>query len=45
MLIPDVNVETLHNPVRYSHAQIAKACAVAHALNRGRLVLVEAPER
>ena len=31
MQIPGVHIETLHNPVRYTYAQIEKACAIAHA--------------
>jgi hypothetical protein len=45
MQIPGVHIETLHNPTRYSHAQIEKACAIAALLNRGKLVLVEPPRR
>ena len=29
MQIPGVHIETLHNPVRYTYAQIEKACAIA----------------
>ena len=35
MQIPGVHIETLHNPVRYTYAQIEKACAIAQMLNRG----------
>jgi hypothetical protein len=45
MEIPDFRIETLHNPVRYTNAQIAMACAIAQSLNRGRLLLVEPPRR
>ena len=45
MQIPGVHIETLHNPVRYTYAQIEKACAIAQMLNRGKLVLVEPPLR
>ena len=45
MQIPGVHIETLHNPVRYTYAQIEKACAIAQLLNRGKLVLVEPPQR
>lgn len=41
--IPGVHVETLHNPVHYSGAQIENACRLAGALKRGRLVLCERP--
>jgi hypothetical protein len=45
MQIPGVHIETLHNPVRYTYAQIDKACAIAEALHRGKLVLCEEPQR
>ena len=45
MQIPGVHIETLHNPVRYTYSQIEKACAIAQMLNRGKLVLVEPPQR
>jgi hypothetical protein len=45
MQIPGVHIETLHNPVRYTYAQIEKACVIAQMLNRGKLVLVEPPRR
>jgi hypothetical protein len=45
MQIPGVHIETLHNPVRYTYAQIEKACAIAQMLNRGKLILVEPPRR
>ncbi len=32
--IPGVHIETLHNPVRYTYAQIEEACAIAELLNR-----------
>jgi hypothetical protein len=40
-----IQVETLHNPVRYTYSQIKKACAIAQLLNRGKLILVEPPKR
>jgi hypothetical protein len=43
MPIPGVHIETLHNPARYTYAQIDRACALAHMLNRGRLLLLEPP--
>ena len=43
MQIPGVHIETLHNPTRYTYAQIEKACTLAAVLNRGKLVLVEPP--
>jgi hypothetical protein len=36
-------VETLHDPARYSFAQIERATRIAHALRRGRLLLCEPP--
>jgi hypothetical protein len=43
MQIPGVHIETLHNPTRYSYAQIERACTLAALLGRGKLVLVEPP--
>ncbi len=43
MPITGVHIETLHNPTRYSFAQIERACSLAALLNRGRFVLVEPP--
>jgi hypothetical protein len=37
------HVETLLAVSAYPEAQINLACAIQHALNRGTLVLVEAP--
>jgi hypothetical protein len=45
MQIPGVHIETLHNPTRYTYAQIERACAIAQLMNRGKLVLVEPPKR
>jgi hypothetical protein len=45
MQIPGVHIETIKNPVEYTYAQIEKACVIAQALNRGKLVLVEPPAR
>ena len=45
MQIRGVHIETLHNPCGYTYAQIEKACKVAQLLARGKLVLVEAPQR
>ena len=45
MQISGIHIETLHNPVRYSHAQIELACRIAGILNRGTLVIVEPPAR
>ncbi len=41
MQIPGVHIETLHNPTRYSYAQIERACSLAALLGRGKFVLVE----
>ena len=45
MQIPDVHIETLQNPVRYTFVQIERACVIAQLLNRGKLVLTERPGR
>ena len=45
MQIPGVHVETLHNPTRYTPAQIEQAAAIASALQRGKLVLCAEPKR
>jgi hypothetical protein len=43
--LPQIHVETVGNPLRYSFAQIERACRIAQALNRGRFVLAERPSR
>ena len=45
MQIPGVHIESIHNPRRYTHARIDRACAIAQRLGRGKLVLVEPPKR
>lgn len=45
MSLPDTHVETVDDPLRYSVAQIERACRIAHALRRGRLILAERPAR
>ena len=45
MQMPGVHIETIHNPRRYTDAQIDSACAIAQRLGRGKLVLVEPPKR
>jgi hypothetical protein len=45
MKIPGAHIVTLHNPVRYTAAQIDRAAAVAHFLGRGQFVLCETPRR
>lgn len=42
--IQGVHLETLHNPVRYTYAQLDKAAAIAGALNRGKLIICEQPQ-
>lgn len=43
--IPGVHIKTLHNPGRYTDAQLDLACAIARLLARGKLVLLESPRR
>ena len=43
MPLPGVHIETLHNPAHYTRFQLTTACWLASILNRGKLVLVEAP--
>jgi hypothetical protein len=45
MQIPGAHIVTLHNPTRYTSAQIDRAVAVAHHLRRGQFVLCEPPRR
>ena len=45
MQLPGVHIETIHDPARYTYAQVDLACAVAAHLNRGLLVLTEPPRR
>ena len=45
MQIPGANLVTLHNPVRYTSAQLDRAAAIAHQLHRGQFVLCEPPRR
>jgi hypothetical protein len=45
MPLPGVHIETLHNPARYTYAQIETACAIAQLLRRGKLLLVEPPRQ
>jgi len=40
-----VQIETLEHPSRYSAAQIDRACRIALLLDRGKLILVEPPQR
>lgn len=45
MTVPKLNhIETLQPPTNYSSRQILFANAVASAMDRGRLVLVEPPD-
>jgi hypothetical protein len=43
MPFPGAYIETLHNPTRYTYAQLETACAIAQLLGRGKLVLAEPP--
>lgn len=43
MQLPGVHIETLHNPIQYTRAQIQQATAIANLMHRGKLVLVEPP--
>lgn len=45
MQLPGCHIETMQNPALYSHQQIERAAAIASALQRGKLVLVEPPRR
>jgi hypothetical protein len=42
-LAKPVHVETIQPPYLYPWAQITQACAIAQLLDRGKLVLVQAP--
>jgi hypothetical protein len=42
---PEVKIETIHSPLRYTYTQLERAFAIARALDRGALVLAERPER
>jgi hypothetical protein len=43
MPIPGVHIETVANPIAYTHAQIEQACQVAAILARGKLALTVPP--
>lgn len=45
MLIPGAAIETLQNPLYYADWQIEQACAIAHALHRGKLIVCIKPAR
>ncbi|HET6546953.1 MAG TPA: hypothetical protein VFG79_00760 [Solirubrobacter sp.] len=45
MQIPGAHLVTLHSPIRYTIAQIDRAVAIAHTLQRGQFVLCEPPRR
>ena len=45
MQMPGAHIETIHNPRRHTYAQIDRACAIAQRRGRGKLVLVEPPNR
>jgi hypothetical protein len=38
-----IQIETIDEPDRYTHAQIERARAIAQLLGRGRFVLAETP--
>lgn len=38
MRIDGVQIETIHDPSRYTYAQISRAYAIARMLGRGKLV-------
>jgi hypothetical protein len=38
-----VQIETIHEPGRYTHGQIERARVIAQLLGRGTFVLAEAP--
>jgi hypothetical protein len=42
--IPGVHIETLHKPTAYTAGQIELACKVAFHMNRGKLILLDAPD-
>ena len=44
MTVPGVIVETILPPAAYGLEQIKFACRIAQMLDRGKLVLVEAPK-
>lgn len=44
-LIPGAHIVTIHDPVTYTPAQIDKAAAIAHILQRGQFLLCEPPRR
>ena len=45
MSVPEIHLETVDDPLRYSFVQIERACRIAQALNRGRFLLAERPSR
>jgi hypothetical protein len=45
MATPGVHIETVHNPIRYTYAQLEQACRIAAVLARGKLILAEPPRR
>ncbi len=45
MQMSGTHIDTIHNPRRYTYAQIDRACAIAQTLARGKLVVVEPPKR
>jgi hypothetical protein len=45
MSIKGVHLEVLSKPQLYSAAQLDRAVAIAYAINRGRFILCEEPQR
>jgi hypothetical protein len=45
MQIRRVHLEVLSKPQLYSPAQLDRAVAIAYAINRGKFLLVEEPQR
>lgn len=43
--MPGVHIETIRPPQQYTDLQLDRACEIARALNRGRLILCEPPQR
>jgi hypothetical protein len=44
MSAPGVIIEVISPPNAYTTEQLDRACSVAYRLNRGKLLLVEAPQ-
>jgi hypothetical protein len=44
-MAPEIRVETVEHPQRYTSGQLERALRIAERLGRGRLVLCERPRR